>query len=96
MRNKEERLTSIDDLEFRNDVESDFGEFVFEQLEEEGEKVFDRGVLAELRCESRDLTSESSSNVLRTIGGEISDTRHETGKDDFSVDEFSETWKRMD
>ena len=85
------RLTGVDLLQFRDDVESDVGEFVLEQLEEEGEEMFDGVILAEERSEARDLRSEGGADVLRRIGGEISNARHQSCENDILLDQFGES-----
>jgi hypothetical protein len=83
-------LTIVDHLELADEVETDFAEFILEQLEEEGQEVLDGSLVAKERGKSRDLHSESGSNMLARVGVEVLDAGEDAGKDDFSVDQLGE------
>lgn len=78
----------VDDFELGDDVQPHFGELVLEQLEEQRQQVFDRRVLAEQRREARDLTPERGADVLRRVGREVADARHQLRQDHLAVDEL--------
>lgn len=80
----------VDDLELRDDVESDFGELVLEKLEEEGEEVFDSRVVAEEGRETRDLARERGADVLGSVGREVADAGHDAVQDGVTVNELGE------
>lgn len=60
-------LTLVDRLQLGDDVQPDIGELVLQQLQEEGQQVFNRGIFAEQRGQAADLGAEGGSDVLRRI-----------------------------
>ena len=83
-------LTIVDHLELADEVQSDLGELVLQKLEEQGQEVFLGRLLSEKRSETTDLLGQSSSDMLRGIGGQGSNAREDSCEDDISVDELSE------
>jgi len=84
------QLTIVDHLELADEVQSDLGELVLQKLEEQGQEVFLGRLLSEQRSETTDLLGQSSSDMLRGIGGQGSNAREDSCEDDISVDELSE------
>ena len=81
----------VDSLELADDVQPDFGEFVLEQVEEQGQKVLDGGVLAKQRSEASDLVSDGSTDVLRLVLAKVSDARNDARQNDFLLEQLCET-----
>ena len=81
-------LTFVDHLELADQVETDLAELVLKQLEEEGKKVLDSGLVTEEGSEAGDLHSEGGSNMLARVGVEVLDAGQDPGEDDYSVDQL--------
>lgn len=105
---KASRLTVVDLLQLRDDVEADIGEIVLQHLQEHREKVFlgslqmsalpfqrrHRSLLlaAQNRGESADLLAERGTDVLRRIRNKVFNCGHNLVKQRFSGYESAEAW----
>jgi hypothetical protein len=56
--------------------------------------VFLRSLFSEKRSESTNLLSQGGSNVLRSVRGQVPNTREDPSEDDVPVDELSEACGR--
>jgi len=66
--------TFVDLIQLADDVQTDLRELVFEEVEEEWEKVFNGRLLPEQRCEATDLGGKSRPDMLRCILTQVPDT----------------------
>jgi hypothetical protein len=72
----EGRGTLVDEFEFADDVETDFGVVVFEHLEEHWEEMFDGCVFAEDGGEATEVFTKGSPDLRIRVANEFLD-RHE-------------------
>jgi hypothetical protein len=82
--------TVVDRLELRDDVQTNVREFVLEHLEEHGKEMRNGLVLSEDGRETTDLCAERSANVLRLIGDQLLDARHDLVKQCLALEKCAE------
>lgn len=99
--------TLVDELQFGDDVQSNFGELILEHLKEHGEEMVDGStklltqyscevqehilLLAEDGSQATDLGTKSGTDMLRGIGDKILNAGHDVAEEDGAVDESTET-----
>lgn len=81
----------VDEFELADQLKTDVALLVFQQLEEEGQEVFDGGLLSEKGSEAADLRAEGGLDVRRSVTGEVSHAGQESSENDLSVEKGGET-----
>lgn len=102
-------ITLVNELELRDNVQPDLGEFVLKHLEEHGQQVINSPVtcekggfqahhhennsllLAQDRCQTTDLRSKRSSDMLGSIRNEVFDAAHDIVEKSVAIDEGAES-----
>jgi hypothetical protein len=69
-------------LEFTDDVQTNIGKFILQQVQEELKKIIDGRTMTEERCKPSDLICKGGPDMLRAVLTEISNIRYYTGNDD--------------
>ena len=83
--------TSIDLIEFTDDVQSNFGELVFQQMQEQLEEVLNSGIFAEQRPQATDLLSHFSTDMLGGVLAEVAHAKHYTRQNYFFLKELGKS-----
>lgn len=87
---RERKPTFIDLIEFANDVQTYFREFVLEKVEEKRKKVFDGVLFPKQRSKTADLGGKSSSDMLRRVLTQVSYTWNDPEEDYLFLEQFRE------
>jgi hypothetical protein len=80
-------------LEFTDDVQTNIGKFILQQVQEELKKMIDGRTMTEEGCEPSDLVCKGGPDMLRIVLTEISNIGYYTGNDDLRFQQFRETFK---
>ena len=84
--------TTVDRFQLADNIQANLGELVLQQMKEQGEQMFYGCFATEKWSQPTNMVGKSSSNVLRCIVRQVTDTGDNACQDDFSFDEFREAW----
>lgn len=83
--------TTVNGFQFANNIQANLGEFVLQQMKEQGEQVFDGCFTTKKWSQSTNMIRKSSSNVLGCIVGQVTDAGHDACQDDLPFYKFRES-----